>query len=103
MWFLEYINSVHPKIQFTMGKEVDSKLTFLDLLVLKSNVGSLGHKKLIHMDSFEAGACSGEDSWTGLCSPVNPSISRMSLNNIWHHPVSKWIHCHGDEKGLLSN
>ena len=31
--FNNYINSQHPNLRFTMGKEVQNKLAFLDILV----------------------------------------------------------------------
>ena len=33
MSFFEYINSQHPNIRFTMEKEVEKKLPFLDILI----------------------------------------------------------------------
>ena len=33
MAFFEYINSKHPNIRFTMEKEVEKKLPFLDILI----------------------------------------------------------------------
>lgn len=42
-YFLDHFNSVHPRIHFTMEKEVATKLAFLDVLVLKRANGSIGH------------------------------------------------------------
>ena len=36
--FLEVLNNLHPCLQFTMESEVDGKLPFLDVLVLRDEV-----------------------------------------------------------------
>ena len=41
--FLEHINSIHPKIQFTMEMEENGKLPFLDVLLIKKPNDSIGH------------------------------------------------------------
>ncbi|XP_039204586.1 uncharacterized protein LOC120310339, partial [Crotalus tigris] len=41
--FLTHLNSLHPKIQFTMETEANNQLPFLDVLVYKKSNGSLGH------------------------------------------------------------
>ena len=33
--FLEYLNGLHPNIKFTMESEIDNKLPFLDLLLIR--------------------------------------------------------------------
>ncbi|CAK9823993.1 hypothetical protein ANTRET_LOCUS2231 [Anthophora retusa] len=53
--FLNFLNSLHPKIQFTMEIETDGQLPFLDVLVTKKQDGSLGHRvyrKLTHTDRY---------------------------------------------------
>ena len=37
MQFLNYINSVHPNIEFTIEFEINSKISFLDILIHKNN------------------------------------------------------------------
>ena len=52
--FLEHLNRVHPKIQFTMETEENGKLPFLDVLVIKRD-NRLGHKvyrKKTHTDRY---------------------------------------------------
>jgi hypothetical protein len=53
--FLQYLNSLHPNIQFTMETEKDDKLTFLEVLVKKKLDGSLGqtvYRKPTHTDLY---------------------------------------------------
>ena len=53
--FLQYLNSLHPNIQFTMETEKDDKLVFLDVLVKKKLDGLLGHtmyRKPTHTDLY---------------------------------------------------
>ena len=38
--FLDYINSRHPNIRFTMEKELNRKLPFLDVLIDNSDTNS---------------------------------------------------------------
>ena len=37
--FLEYINSIHPNLKFTMESENDGKLPFLDVLISRTSSG----------------------------------------------------------------
>jgi hypothetical protein len=41
--FLNHLNGLHNKIQFTMGKE-EGRLPFLDIDIYRKMDGSLGHK-----------------------------------------------------------
>ena len=53
--FLQHINSINPKIQFTMEKEVDGKISFLDVLVSRKSDGKLDHqvyRKPTHTDRY---------------------------------------------------
>ena len=42
--FLDLLNSVHQRIQFTMEKDADGKLAFLDLLVHRKTCGGFEHR-----------------------------------------------------------
>lgn len=53
--FLQHLNSVHDRIQFTMERESGGKLAFLDVLVLRRAGGGLGHtvyRKPTHTDRY---------------------------------------------------
>lgn len=53
--FLREINSIHQNIQFTMEKENNGKLPFLDVLVSRNKNGKLGHgiyRKPTHTDRY---------------------------------------------------
>ena len=39
--FLEVLNNLHPSLQFTMEGEIDGKLPFLDVLVLRDEVSEV--------------------------------------------------------------
>ncbi|XP_046406340.1 uncharacterized protein LOC124171241 [Ischnura elegans] len=50
-----HLNQQHPRIQFTMEKEEDGKLAFLDVLVKRKGDGRLGHavyRKPTHTDRY---------------------------------------------------
>jgi hypothetical protein len=42
--FLNHLNGLHKKIQFTMEKEEEGHLPFLDIYIYRKTDGSLGHK-----------------------------------------------------------
>ncbi|XP_048519274.1 uncharacterized protein LOC125503262, partial [Dendroctonus ponderosae] len=51
--FLRHVNSINPKIQFTMEVEKDGRLPFLDVLVTRKANGKLAHtvyRKPTHTD-----------------------------------------------------
>ncbi|XP_072400412.1 uncharacterized protein [Diabrotica undecimpunctata] len=53
--FLEYINSIHPKIKFTMELESNQQLPFLDVLIIKKENGNIGYtvyRKPTHTDRY---------------------------------------------------
>ena len=53
--FLNHLNSRHPNIKFTMETELEGKLPFLDVLVIKKPTGELGHtvyRKATHTDRY---------------------------------------------------
>ena len=53
--FLEHINSIHSNISFTMEKEKDGKLAFLDVLISRGNDHKLHHRvhrKPTHTDRY---------------------------------------------------
>ncbi|XP_074112299.1 uncharacterized protein LOC141536002 [Cotesia typhae] len=65
---LTWFNGVHPKIQFTMEKEVDNKLPFLDTVVFRLDSGEL------------------RTNWY-----QKPSCSGRLLNFNSHHPIAHKI------------
>ncbi|XP_071439029.1 uncharacterized protein [Hetaerina americana] len=74
--FLEHINSVHPKIRFTMEKEDNGQLPFLDILIKKREDGTLSHsvyRKPTHTDLY----LNGE-------SHHHPSQKRGVLSTLLH-------------------
>lgn len=53
--FLDHLNSIHPRIQFTMEIERHGQFAFLDILITKKNDGGLGlqvYHKLTHVDRY---------------------------------------------------
>ncbi|XP_046400251.1 uncharacterized protein LOC124166637 [Ischnura elegans] len=53
--FLNHLNSRHQNIRFTMEKERDGKLPFLDVMVRRKGDGSLGHavyRKATHTNRY---------------------------------------------------
>ncbi|XP_055858904.1 uncharacterized protein LOC129921196 [Episyrphus balteatus] len=53
--FLEHLNSLHPKIKFTMEKEKEGSIAFLDVKVMRNQNGSLGHtvyRKSTHTNRY---------------------------------------------------
>ncbi|XP_047999702.1 uncharacterized protein LOC125236815, partial [Leguminivora glycinivorella] len=53
--FLDHLNSIHSKIQFTMELEKDCSLPFLDVLILRNPDNSLGrtvYRKPTHTDRY---------------------------------------------------
>ncbi|XP_055842472.1 uncharacterized protein LOC129909411 [Episyrphus balteatus] len=53
--FLEHLNALHPKIKFTMEKEKEGSIAFLDVKVMRNQNGSLGHtvyRKSTHTNRY---------------------------------------------------
>ncbi|GJQ76059.1 hypothetical protein Trydic_g18110 [Trypoxylus dichotomus] len=53
--FLQHLNSIHPRTQFTMQLEKDGQLPFLDVLVNRNRDGTMGHmvyRKPTHTDRY---------------------------------------------------
>lgn len=53
--FLKHLNSVHPKINFTMEVEENNSLAFLDVKVIRKPDGTIGHtvyRKSTHTDRY---------------------------------------------------
>ncbi|KAL0842158.1 hypothetical protein ABMA28_014331 [Loxostege sticticalis] len=57
--FLDHLNSIHPKIQFTMEVEANNRLAFLDVLLTRNPDHTLSHtvfRKPTHTDKYLNGA-----------------------------------------------
>ncbi|XP_071441730.1 conserved oligomeric Golgi complex subunit 3-like [Hetaerina americana] len=79
--FLEHMNSVHPNIRFTMEKEDNGQLPFLDILIKKREDGTLSHsvyRKPTHTDLY----LNGE-------SHHHPSQKRSVLSTLLHRRSSE--------------
>ncbi|CAK1596643.1 unnamed protein product [Parnassius mnemosyne] len=53
--FLEHLNSINPKIQFTMELEANNSLAFLDVLVIRNPNNTVGHtvyRKKTHTNRY---------------------------------------------------
>nr|XP_049699777.1 uncharacterized protein LOC126053464 [Helicoverpa armigera] len=53
--FLNHLNSINPKIQFTMESEANNSLAFLDVLVIRNPNNTLSHtvyRKKTHTDKY---------------------------------------------------
>lgn len=53
--FLNHLNSIHEKVKFTMEKEHENSLAFLDVKVIRKQDGSIGHtvfRKSTHTDRY---------------------------------------------------
>ncbi|CAG9563495.1 unnamed protein product [Danaus chrysippus] len=58
--FLNHLNSINNKIQFTIELEANNSLAFLDILVIRNPDNTLGHtvyRKPTHTDRGRAAAC----------------------------------------------
>ncbi len=56
--FLNYINFVHPNLKFTMDVEQNNRISFLDILITRSNhlmtaLKLIHLKKLLHWSWFK--------------------------------------------------
>ncbi|XP_071454132.1 uncharacterized protein [Hetaerina americana] len=74
--FLEHMNSAHPNIRFTMEKEDNGQLPFLDILIKKREDRTLSHsvyRKPTHTDLY----LNGE-------SHHHPSQKRSVLSTLLH-------------------
>ena len=53
--FHHHLNSIEPNIQFTVEKEVDGRLPFLDIMLSRDDTGSVStavYRKTTHTDQY---------------------------------------------------
>ena len=58
--FLDHLNSIHPRIEFTLELEQNNQLPFLDVLVIKTQDGRLEHtvyRKPTHTNRYLNAEC----------------------------------------------
>jgi len=96
--FLDYINSRHPNIRFTMEKELNRKLLFLDVLIDNSDTNSFLTR--VYRKKTFTGLLTNCFSFTSYSYKVGIGLIRTlvdrayKINNTWlglHEDITKLI------------
>ena len=95
MSFYNYINSQHPNIRFTLDKEVDNKLAFLDVLVNNNPLNLL--TSVFRKETF-TGLLTNYFSFTSFSYKMG--VVRTLVDRVYKIN-SSWLGFHKDKKNLI--
>lgn len=107
--FLSYLNGLHEDIKFTMEIENNSKIPFLDVLVLKKDNGDLGHtvyRKATHTDRYLHASSNHHPAQ--IASVANTLISRaIKISDSDHRKeeinhLKNTLQCNGFSKQIVN-
>ncbi len=83
--FLQYINSVHQNIKFTVELESQNKISFLDILIMKTN-------NAINTNVFSKNCFTGQGlNYYSLCHDILKINSCLTLINTAYHICTDWF------------